>query len=55
LIQLTKTPKAIGEAKCHWYNPHQPEALGLAAPVKKLLDKLAQLDPRTSPKKSTRK
>ena len=56
LIQMTKTPKAIGETKSHWYNPHAPEDLGLAAPVKKLLDKLAQLDPRTSStKKSTRK
>ncbi|PUA28329.1 MAG: A/G-specific adenine glycosylase [Cellvibrio sp. 79] len=47
LIQLAKTPQAIGEAASHWYNPHQPDALGLAAPVKKLLEKLAQLDPRT--------
>jgi A/G-specific adenine glycosylase len=46
LMQLTKSPQAIGEAATHWYNPHQPDALGLAAPVKKLLDKLAQLDPR---------
>lgn len=46
LIQLARTPKAIGEARTHWYNPHQPDALGLAAPVKKLLEKLAQLDPR---------
>jgi len=51
LIQLIKSPKAIGEAKIHWYNPQQPDALGLAAPVKKLLDKLAALDPRSvSPK-----
>lgn len=46
LIQLAKSPRAIGEAVTHWYNPHQPDALGLAAPVKKLLEKLAQLDPR---------
>lgn len=46
LIQLAKTPQAIGEAATHWYNPHQPDQLGLAAPVKKLLEKLAQLDPR---------
>lgn len=46
LVQLAKTPQAIGEAATHWYNPHQPDALGLAAPVKKLLEKLAQLDPR---------
>lgn len=56
LIQLAKTPQAIGEAATHWYNPHQPDALGLAAPVKKLLEKLAQLDPRSSiPNKTKRK
>jgi len=48
LIQLAKAPSAIGEAATHWYNPHQPDALGLAAPVKKLLEKLAQLDPRAT-------
>jgi A/G-specific adenine glycosylase len=48
LIQLAKTQPVIGEAATHWYNPHQPDALGLAAPVKKLLEKLAQLDPRTA-------
>jgi A/G-specific adenine glycosylase len=58
LIQLATSPHTIGEAATHWYNPHQPDALGLAAPVKKLLEKLAQLDPRatnavlkTTPKK----
>lgn len=54
LVQLAKTPKSIGETKTHWYNPHQPDALGLAAPVKKLLDKLMHLDPRIS-KKSVKK
>lgn len=49
LIQLTRSPAAIGETQAHWYNPHQPDARGLAAPVKRLLDKLAQLDPRTTP------
>ncbi|QEY11112.1 adenine DNA glycosylase [Cellvibrio sp. KY-YJ-3] len=48
LIQLGKAPRAIGEATTHWYNPHQPSALGLAAPVKKLLEKIARLDPRHS-------
>lgn len=48
LIQLAKSPSVIGEAATHWYNPHQPDALGLAAPVKKLLEKLAQLDPRST-------
>ncbi|WP_323813126.1 A/G-specific adenine glycosylase [Cellvibrio sp. NN19] len=56
LIQLAKTPQTIGEAATHWYNPHQPDALGLAAPVKKLLEKLAQLDPRAATAKmKTRK
>lgn len=48
LVQLAKSPNAIGESANHWYNPHQPDALGLAAPVKKLLEKLAQLDPRAT-------
>ena len=48
LVQLAKTPNAIGEAAVHWFNPHQPSELGLAAPVKKLLEKIAQLDPRAS-------
>jgi A/G-specific adenine glycosylase len=50
LIQLAKSQQAIGEVATHWYNPHQPDALGLAAPVKKLLEKLAQLDPRAAQK-----
>lgn len=56
LIQLAQTPQSIGEAALHWYNPHQPDPLGLAAPVKKLLDKLAQLDPRAvaKPKRKPR-
>jgi A/G-specific adenine glycosylase len=48
LVHLAKTPQVIGEAAMHWFNPHQPSALGLAAPVKKLLEKIAQLDPRAS-------
>ncbi len=46
LLQLSKAPQGVAEAASVWYNPHEPEALGLAAPVKKLLEKLAQLDPR---------
>ena len=45
LIQLAKTPRAIASGGSHWYSLHAPEALGLAAPVKKLLEKLSQLDP----------
>lgn len=29
----------------HWYNPHHPSQIGLAAPVKKLLTQIAKLDP----------
>ncbi len=46
LVQLAKTPSAISSGGHHWYSLHEPEALGLAAPVKKLLEKLSQLDPR---------
>lgn len=47
LIQLKKTPTNIAEAhQTLWYNPHQPGTIGLAAPVKKLLEKLAEFDPR---------
>jgi len=53
LIQLANSPRTIGEANTHWYNPHQPDELGLAAPVKKLLEKLAQLDPRAPQPKKT--
>lgn len=46
LVQLQKLPTAIGEAKHLWYSPHKPESVGLAAPVQRLLEKLAALDPR---------
>ena len=47
LIQLKQTPRSIAEAyQTLWYNPHQPGSIGLAAPVKKLLEKLAEFDPR---------
>jgi A/G-specific adenine glycosylase len=46
LIQIAKMPMGVSETQHSWYNLHQPEALGLAAPVKKLLEKLTQLDPR---------
>lgn len=49
LIQLVKPQQVISSGANHWYNLHHPEALGLAAPVKKLLAKLAQLDPRGVP------
>lgn len=46
LIQLQKVGSTIGEAKHLWYSLQAPEAVGLAAPVKRLLEKLAALDPR---------
>jgi A/G-specific adenine glycosylase len=51
LLQLRKTPQVISLGGNHWYNLQQPEALGVAAPVKKLLEKLSQLDPRGAPAK----
>ncbi|MEJ2445577.1 MAG: A/G-specific adenine glycosylase [Exilibacterium sp.] len=46
LIQLAVEPTQIMDAgRAVWYNIRQPEALGLAAPVKRLLEKLASLDP----------
>lgn len=51
LVQLKKMPANISEKKAVcWFNPLEPEALGLAAPVKKLLDKIAHTDPRKAPK-----
>jgi A/G-specific adenine glycosylase len=46
LIQLGKTAQGVASGGNHWYSLHEPESLGLAAPVKKLLEKLSQLDPR---------
>ncbi len=39
-IELKKAADQIGEAKFLWYNLKQPASVGLAAPVKKLLDDL---------------
>ncbi|MDF1763690.1 MAG: A/G-specific adenine glycosylase [Oleibacter sp.] len=39
-IHLASLPAAVREAADHWYNPMQPSALGLAAPVKTLLNTL---------------
>jgi A/G-specific adenine glycosylase len=42
-IPLEARHVAISESeRFHWYAPNEPSALGLAAPVKKLLEKLAQ-------------
>ncbi|MFT4777144.1 MAG: A/G-specific adenine glycosylase [Oleispira sp.] len=40
LIHLSKRPNAIGESAQHWYNPQKPSELGLAAPVKTLLNNI---------------
>jgi len=54
LVQLNRVHKAVAQSGYHWYNPHQPDELGLAAPVKKLLQQLAQLDPRAGAISPTR-
>lgn len=47
LLQLNKSVPRVAEGQeSIWYNLHKPESLGLAAPVKKLLEKLADFDPR---------
>ncbi|MEH6605322.1 MAG: A/G-specific adenine glycosylase [Pseudomonadales bacterium] len=41
LVQLQKEPTMVMEASCQvWYNVRQPQKLGLAAPVKRLLEQL---------------
>jgi A/G-specific adenine glycosylase len=40
LIQLVREPQQVQEAKSYWYSLDNPEKIGLAAPVKKLLDTL---------------
>ncbi len=45
LVQLCQAAHTISRGDNHWYNLRQPLALGLAAPVKILLEKLALLDP----------
>jgi len=43
LLQLSSQPEFIGERAQCWYNPQQPEQLGLAAPVKELLVRLGRM------------
>lgn len=46
LLQLNTEPARVSESgQSLWYNLHNPQNIGLAAPVKQLLDKLKQLDP----------
>lgn len=54
LIQLKKTPLLLAEKPLCWFNPLAPDALGLAAPVKKLLDRIASADPRQPPRRASK-
>lgn len=46
LLQLRREPAQIMEhGEVLWYNCHDPEVIGLAAPVKKLLEQLSTLAP----------
>lgn len=46
LLQLAKSPAQIMDSdQALWYNVHSPASIGLAAPVKKLLQQLAHLAP----------
>lgn len=50
LVQLDAPRTAVMESgRALWYNVHQPESVGLAAPVKRLLHKLAALQPLGPP------
>lgn len=44
-VALAAEACQVGERPIYWYDTHQPAALGLAAPVKQLLKKLAELAP----------
>lgn len=46
LVQMNRIQGQVGEAQQLWFDPLAPQNLGLAAPVKKLLEKIAALDPR---------
>ncbi len=45
VIQLQNPPAAVRESNERWMNPAIPDKIGFAAPVKKLLQKLANLSP----------
>lgn len=50
LVQLgPQSPAVMESGRSLWYNVHQPESVGLAAPVKRLLQKLASLQPVGAP------
>lgn len=54
LVQLNKVQQKVAEKNHHWYNLQKPGALGLAAPVKKLLQKISELDPHGASSPATR-
>lgn len=41
LIDVDRSQLMVGETNQLWYNPKKPENIGLAAPIKKLLDQLS--------------
>lgn len=41
VIELARKPKSVKQTEQLWYDPERPASVGLAAPVKKLLDELA--------------
>lgn len=45
MADLTSETAQVGERANYWYDVDQPGAIGLAAPVKQLLEKLQQLQP----------
>ncbi len=45
LIDVQKMPSQIGESQSCWYNVASPPSVGLAAPVKALLEQLKQQQP----------
>lgn len=48
LIDLKRAPtQVMAQSDCVWYKLHTPQALGLAAPVKKLLQLVKQHHPET--------
>ncbi len=47
MADLTSETNQVGERANYWYDVEQPGAIGLAAPVKQLLEKLQQLQPLT--------
>lgn len=49
LVQLAREPEAVNEAgAARWMRLDKPDNLGLAAPVKRLLEQLTDLDPSRS-------